>query len=169
MQVWLLSVAYWLHMAATVVWLGGLFVLAVALPPEPVGAGDRHPHDDPRRPLQARLQPLSWLSLALLIGTGLLQMSANPHYEGFLTIANRWSLAILAKHLTFILMIAVTAYQTWRLGPELERIGWLRAKRPEETDPGAVATLQARMRRLSRLNLALAVIVLALTALARTA
>lgn len=159
---WALTLAYWVHMAATVAWIGGLFYQGLIL--EPVLA--RFVDPDQIAPLLAslrrRFQPLAWMSLALLFASGLTQMAGSPNYEGFLVIQNRWAAAIIAKHLTIFLMIAVAAYQTWVLHPELERAALRKAS-------DQVGELAGRQNRSHRLNIALSIVVLGLTAIARTA
>lgn len=151
----MLALAFWLHMAATVVWIGGLFYQSVVLAPALASV------EDPAallERLQKRFQPLAWLSLAVLVGTGLVQMSANANYEGLLSIANPWSQAIFAKHLAIGLMLLVAAYQTWVLQPRLAREAML----------GAAEGSRRRFARLAQINLVLGILVLGLTALART-
>lgn len=152
----MLALAYWLHMAATIVWIGGLFFQSVILAPLLAQVSERARLLER---LQQRFQPLAWLSLAVLIGTGLLQMSASPNYQGLLSIANPWSRAIFAKHLAIAAMFAVAAYQTWVLQPRIARLAMLEA----------ADDAQRRFQRLARINLALGILVLGLTALARTA
>jgi len=119
---WALAASYWLHMAATVAWLGGLAAFSIFTLPlvnsfidlgEKVRALER---------TQKKLDPLGWLGLAVLTGTGLVQMSANPNYEGFLSIVNQWALAILLKHIVFLGMVGLSAYITWSVLPELRRL-----------------------------------------------
>lgn len=152
----MLALAYWLHMAATIVWIGGLFFQSVILAPALGEVSDRAALLER---LQNRFQPLAWLSLAALIGTGLIQMSASPHYQGLLSIANPWSRAIFAKHLAIAAMFAVAAYQTWVLQPRISRLALL----------DQAADSRRRFNRLARINLAMGILVLGLTALARIA
>lgn len=160
---WALSAAYWLHMLATVVWIGGLAALALVVLPAARGLGDESYADLLER-IQRRLDPFSWLSLAVLAGTGLFQMSASPNYEGFLAFTNRWAVAILIKHLLFFAMTGIAAYLTWGILPGLRRAALLRARGKETPEAASLARREAS---LIRLNLALAVLVLALTAVAR--
>ncbi len=163
-----ITIAYWLHMLATVIWIGGLAAVAIfvlpaarkALPPAEFSALFSH--------LQARLQQVGWFSLALLAVTGMFQMSASPFYEGFFAITNPWAMAILVKHLVIGLMIVVGAYMTWGLLPALRRTALLRAA-GRSVDEAWIASLERQETWLLRLNLALSVVVLALTALARAA
>jgi uncharacterized membrane protein len=161
---WALSLAYWLHMLATIVWIGGLAALSLLVLP---AARQRMPAGDLAtflHQLQIRLDPLAWLSLAVLTATGLFQMSANPNYQGFLAFSNLWARAILLKHIAFFLMVVLSAYLTWGLLPALRRAALLRAK--GRSMPG-VEQMQRRELWLVRLNLLLGVIILGLTALAR--
>lgn len=161
---WGLSVAYWLHMLATVIWIGTLAALALVVFPAARRALDGQAFATLLSGLQKRIDPLGWFCLAILVGTGLFQMSAHPNYEGFLVIDDRWGMAILIKHLIIGGMIAVSAYMTWFLLPELRRNVLCQAQ-GQEVNPA----LQRRSLLLLNLNLILAVFVLALTAIARAA
>jgi uncharacterized membrane protein len=160
---WGLSAAYWLHMLATVVWIGTLAALALVVIPAARRALDAQAFAALLGSLQKRTDPLGWFCLALLTGTGLFQMSASPNYEGFLVISSSWGMAILVKHLAFGLMIAASAYMTWFLLPELRRNA-LRQSQGQATNPA----LERRSLLLLNLNLILAVFILALTAIARS-
>src|SRR3989304_4125630 len=120
--VWALSLAYWLHMLATILWIGGLSAVVLLVLPAARQGLEVGQYARLLDKIQRRLDPLGWLSLAVLLGTGLFQMSANPHYTGLLTISNRWAVAILIKHLVFLVMIAVSAYLTWGLFPDRKSV-----------------------------------------------
>jgi len=156
-----LSLTYWLHMLATVVWIGGLAALSILVIPTARGALEPGAYSRLLEGIQRRIDPLGWLCLAVLVSTGLFQMSANPNYYGFLAINNRWALAILLKHLVFIGMTIASAYLTWGVLPDLRRA----ALRRNEAE---AQHLQQREALLLRLNLFLGVVILALTALARS-
>ncbi len=155
-----LTIAFWLHMAATIVWIGGLFYQAVVVNP----ALERFPDQRGRlaNDLRRRFQPLAWLSLFVLIGTGLLQMSGNPNYEGLFAVSNPWSRSILAKHVAIGVMVLVAAYQTWVLNPRLSLLALKQEAAASDQVAGDIS-------RLNRVSLALGMLVLGLTALARTA
>lgn len=164
MPPWALSIAYWLHMLATVAWIGSLASLALLVLPAAQRALDSHAYALFLESLQRRLDPLGWFSLALLAATGMFQMSANSHYHGFLAIDSPWAAAILIKHGVYLLMIMVSAYLTWGMLPQLRR-AVLRLSHGK--DAPDLEKFQRRSNWLLRLNLFLAVIVLGLTALAR--
>ncbi|MFM8321969.1 MAG: CopD family protein [Chloroflexota bacterium] len=165
---WALSTAYWLHMLATVTWIGGLAALAIFVLPAARRSLTPESYASFLAALQTRFDPLAWFSLALLAGTGMFQMSASPSYAGFLAIDSAWAAAILVKHLVFGGMAAVSGYLTWGLLPALRRLA-LRRAAGAAGDPAEALRLERRQTRLLNLNLALGVVVLLLTAIARSA
>jgi uncharacterized membrane protein len=161
---WALSLAFWLHMLATVAWIGGLVALVIIVLPAARRSLTPDSYARLLEQIQRRLDPLAWLSLAVLLVTGLFQLSANPNYEGFLNFSNRWAISILIKHILFIGMIGISAYLTWGILPSLRRIAMLQAKGMETED---VENLQKREAFLLRINLILGLLILGFTALAR--
>lgn len=164
MPFWVLSLAYWLHMLATLAWIGGLATLALFILPiahHLLTSGD---YINLMERLQRRLNPLAWISLAVLLATGLFQMSASPQYQGLLAINNRWAVAILIKHVLFFVMVGVSSYLTWWLMPELRRTVMLQARKDNQPN---MAHLHRREEWIIRLNLLLGILILGLTALAR--
>lgn len=161
---WALTLIYWVHMLATVTWLGGLgflvfLVLPLAQRTQPPGEFAAY-----LETIQRRLDPIIWLCVLLLLATGLFQMSANPNYDGMLAISNRWAAAILIKHLVFIGMIGVNALMSWSVLPGLKRVALMRLK---GVDAPEAQKLRKQEIFLLRLNLGLGILVLGLTALAR--
>ncbi len=159
----LLVASLFLHLLATVVWLGGLFLLTLLVWPET----RRSLSENPERyrllgRLRKRFQPLTWLSLAVLIVTGLFQMTADPHYEGMLQFGSPWSRAILLKHVALVGMVGCGILLQWRVAPALERLGWLLER--ERGDAAEWARLRRQEVRLARISVALALLVLIFTA-----
>jgi uncharacterized membrane protein len=161
---WALSIAYWLHMLATVVWIGGLAALGLFVLPAARKALEPGAYAAFMAGLQTRFDPLGWFSLALLGATGMFQMSAHPAYEGFLAIDNTWAAAILVKHVLFFGMAGLSAYLTWGLLPQMRRLA---LKKAQAGGPESQA-LDQRQQRLLALNLALGILILLLTAIARS-
>lgn len=163
---WALSIAYWLHMLATVLWIGGLALLSLLVLPSARKTLDIQAYADFIDDLRRRLDSLGWLSIAILLASGMIQMSASEHYEGFLSIKNLWAGAILVKHLLFSLMVGLSSYVTWVILPGLRKSALLRAMGKESAD---FETLQQRSILLMQVNMVLGIGVLLLTAIARSA
>lgn len=161
----LLAFSLFLHLLATVVWLGGLFLLTLLVWPET----RRRLADHPQRyrlldGLRQRFQPLSWLSMLVLLVTGLFQMTADPHYEGMLQFNNPWSRAILLKHVAMAGMVICGVLLQWRVAPALRRAGWLLDQ--GRSDAAEWRRLRRQELRLARMSVALGVLVLLFTAMA---
>jgi uncharacterized membrane protein len=164
----ILTAAYWLHMAATVVWIGGLFFQSALLYPILVDSHWTAETLTLVQRLEKRFRPMVWLGLTVLIGTGLTQMTSNPNYEGLLTFRNRWSQVMLLKHAAVVGMMLVAAFQTWVLQPRLSHDLLRRTLKSGPSDDEATRSPRS-LQRYIRLNFVLGILVLALTAVARTA
>lgn len=163
--IWALTVAFWLHMLATVIWVGSLAILSIIILPVAKNKIAEKDYAPFLHAVNKKLDPLGWFGLTVLTVTGLIQMSSNSNYDGFLAINNAWGRAILFKHITFFSIIAISAYQTWLLAPALEREAIKKAKGIATNQP----YLETRREKLIRLNLFLGAIVLLFTSLARVA
>jgi uncharacterized membrane protein len=167
MPTWVLTAAYAIHLLATVVWIGGLVFQAIFLLPATQSRLEPPMQLRLMTALRRRFTPLAWLSLALLTATGLTQMVAHPAYEGVLAIGDRWSAAIFAKHLAILLMVGAAAYQSLSIHPAYERLLLFQSK--VDAAPEDISDLDRSTRQLLWINLILSVVVLILTAVARTA
>ncbi len=162
-----LALIYWLHMLATVAWVGSLASLALLVAPVARKVLKASEQAAFLGQMQLRLQNLGWLSLALLAVTGMFQMSASPNYHGFLAIANPWAVAILSKHLAIGAIVLVNLYLAFALTPARRRAELRQSRGAGEA--GVLDRLLRREMALLWVNLGLSGLVLALTAVARTA
>ena len=163
MPSWALASIFWLHLMATVTWIGSLVSISVLV--LPISKRSLKPVDELALldGIQKRLEPIAWFSVSLLVATGLFQMSVNPHYNGFLSTSGQWSLALLSKHILVASLITVSAVHTWDVLPAMRR-ALMRRQKPDEEE---VLRLQRRERALLRASLVLAALVLLATAVMR--
>jgi uncharacterized membrane protein len=161
---WALALTFWLHLLATVTWVGSLAGISFLILP----AMQRTLNPETQlvfiEAMQKRLEPIAWFCMSLLLVTGLFQMSVNPHYDGFLSVSTQWSLAILTKHLLGIIMVVVSAIQTWEVIPAIRR-AIVKSKKTKNTQE--LDALRRREILLLRMNFGLAVLILLATAFAR--
>jgi uncharacterized membrane protein len=161
---WALLLSFWLHMFATVVWIGGLATLAIIVIPVMRRTLKPLEFSDWLTILNKRLDPIGWLCLGLLIFTGLIQMEDNTNYVGLLAVSNQWSQAIFVKHILFLGMVLVSAYMTWVLAPALQRTAILGARnRKLSTELPS----SGRLHQMITINFILGMLVLIFTAIAR--
>lgn len=138
-----------LHDLFTVVWIGGLFALALVVLPVALGMWGRGP--EVRRlmdAIQRRLSPLVFISILGLAVTGALLARRNPAFRGLFSFDNPYSAALALKHAVVLLMVAVAL---------LRRVALRDAAQPPRA---AVERLKGA---LLYLNLALGVLVLLLS------
>ena len=159
-----LLLSFWLHMLATILWLGGLATLSIWLIPSLRASLSAEAYANWVTKVNNKMSAVGWLSIATLTVTGLVQMGANPFYEGLFAFANNWALALLLKHIVFFGMIAISAYITWGLTPNLQHAALLRAR---DGSSDQEETLIKRFQQLMAFDLLLGIITLAFTAFAR--
>jgi len=158
-----LALSLFFHIAATVIWIGGILLITFLVVPElnQVLAEQPALYQLLTR-LRVRFTILGNLALTVLIVTGLLQMSTDPNYEGLLRFSNRWSQALLLKHVLIIVMALCGLLLQFGVAPALERASLLRERGLGERDEWA--RLQRRERRLTILIALLALAILAASA-----
>lgn len=162
---WALTASFWLHMLATVSWVGGQAIISLILIPLGRKTLPEEGFQNLISRINKRMSGIGWFSLMILIGTGLIQINANESQSGFLSVTTDWGLAITIKLVVFGVILALTAYQTWSIAPIIERTAILQSR--GKTPPVEMAALRQREVQLMRVNLALSIIVLLLTAVAR--
>lgn len=168
-----LAILYAIHLLAAVLWIGGLIVFALVvlpgarrvlsdLPTDKTAA--QHPVAAMLVELERRFNPLANLSLVVLIATGMLQMSVDENYGGFLQFNNTWAWAMLFKHLAVGGMTVIAGYVALVLEPERRRLQTLAlANRPDDLGSRRLTDRRAR---LAKLNLASGLLTLLFTAVA---
>lgn len=162
-----LAVSYFIHLVATITWIGGLFLMVIVVWPTARKAMNAQDQSGTllkfMENLRRRFTPLANLSLIALLLTGLIQMSSDSHYKGVLVIDDDWSRALFIKHIGFIGMMIVGAIMQFAVTPALDRASLLARKGRDAPD---LERLQHRERQLTALNLALGFLVLLFTAFA---
>lgn len=154
---WALSIAYGFHLVATAAWIASLAILSFLLKNETNPVYDK---------IQQRLETIGWFCAILLLGSGMIQLSANPNYTGFLEIKGLWAIVILIKHILFAIMLGINAWLSWGISPQIRRE---RLRLSKKGTLNHLNLLNAKFYRLIRLNTALFILVLVLTAVARAA
>ncbi len=161
----IVSLSFFLHLIATVAWIGGLVTLALVV--QPIlnrVVTDAKEYARLVEAVQKRFQPIANLSLAVLILTGMVQTFSSPFYKGFLRFDNTWSLAILFKHIAILGMIIIAGVITFSVQPAIQRNALLIAN--GIVDETAIVKLRTQQTRLMRIDLVLSILVLIFTAIA---
>ncbi|GAB4520970.1 MAG: hypothetical protein OHK0046_31760 [Anaerolineae bacterium] len=159
----ILAISLFFHLMATVIWVGGLLITVLLIWPEARRTLESTPAlIDLLRRLRKRFTPFGNLSLAVLIVTGLVQMSLDPNYNGVLNFENTWSQVILLKHIAIVLMIVTGVLLQYGVFPALERTSLLLERGKGNAEEWE--TLRQREIRLTWVNVILGVMVLGFSA-----
>ena len=150
-------------MLATVTWIGSLAAINLLVLPASHRTLKLADQLSFTAALQKKLEPLAWFCMGILLVTGLFQLSTSPHYDGFLSLSTQWSFTILIKHGLAVIMVVVSAIQTWEVLPAIHRTLMKKGK----ADENELARLQRKEVIILRINLALSALILGATALAR--
>lgn len=157
------AISYFLHLIATVIWLGGMALLVLVIWPLAERQSASSDNASLLNAIEKRFRPLANLSLLVLLMTGVVQTAEDEQYGGLLDFSNGWSQAMLAKHIAFFGMVGIVAFLQFGLSPALERTRLLAKK---NLGAGDVAALTRRERRLTQINFGLGLVVLFFTAIA---
>ena len=141
-----LATSLFVHLVSTALWIGGLLVTMILVNPQV----RRALADSPNlyrtlSRLRNGFYPISNLCLAALITTGLFQMTADPNYDGFLTIENTWSQVMLVKHIAIGIMAILGLSLQYGVAPALERYSLL-LDQQKGTDETSEAWARLRQR-----------------------
>ena len=148
----ILAVSYWLHLTATVVWIGGIaFILFIAIPSakQVLGADAGKLMGE----ISKRFTPIANYSIIFIVVTGAALTGFNKQFSGIGNFGNSWSLSLIMKHVLVFVMVAIHFYRGLVLAPKIAR-----------TEPAAEkALLQKLSLNLVKVNFCLGVIVLLLS------
>jgi copper transport protein len=99
---------FFVHLVVTILWIGGLFVLALAVMPaarEALG----HRAGVVMRPVMRRFGPLALIGLLGAAPTGVYLGLADPSHPGELFgLATTWSVLLVTKSVLFLVLAALT-------------------------------------------------------------
>ena len=111
------AIVTFLHDLFTVVWIGGLITLGVIVMPSArkvVGAGPQLKQlmDTIRR----RLSVLVYVSIVVLMVTGMLMANRSPAFQGLFNFGNAYSTVLTVKHILVLVMVGLALYRSLVLG-----------------------------------------------------
>jgi uncharacterized membrane protein len=116
----ILATIYWLHLIATVIWIGGItFILFIALPSAKQVLGS-----DAGKlvgEISKRFTPIANYSILFLIVTGIALTGLNKQFLGIGNFGNNWTLILTVKHVLVLGMIVVHFYRGLVLTPKIVR------------------------------------------------
>lgn len=156
------SVIDWLHLLATVAWIGGVFINNLVLSPSARESLEPPVMGHFMSSYMKRFRVLAYVSMGVLVLTGVIMMLFSPNYAGGFDLSSLWALFLLLKHILVVVLIIIGVYILEVLNPKMERAG---AKGPSPE----VAKLQALLRKLGMTSFAVGLLILLFTAVTSVA
>ena len=161
----------WLHLIATVVWIGHIVNSFILFTPLSKRYVPESSYGDFLANYRRRDQPIALSTIATFFVTGLGLMLLDPEYQGLGSIfANSWSIMVFAKHVIVLVMVGLGIYMGTAIMPRLAK-AWSELASEEITH----STTNPRVTGLERLRnivayslLVLSLVVLLLTAIGET-
>jgi putative copper resistance protein D len=150
------TIIHFLHLLATVVWIGGMIFLEAVFYPS-LGAIDPQQAGKALSVVAKRFTIVAWSCIVILIITGLLKTPSGWLFDTSSTIG----IILLVKHLLIVAVIIVSIIITFVVAPKLISA----FPKPGESPTPAFLKSQQRIKVLSGTNLIIGVLILLLTTL----
>jgi uncharacterized membrane protein len=162
MNLLILTTCHFLHLIATVVWIGGiLMILLVLLPGAKASMESGSMISGLMKEISNRFTPMANISIIVLIITGIVSAFYDKNFTNILDFRNHWNQVMILKHLFVASMIIIHFYRGLILNPKIARLS-------AEPDESGIAKLKQYSLNLVWINLFLGLIVLFLSAIIST-
>jgi len=151
------SVIDWLHLLATVAWIGGVFINNLALSPSARESLEPPAMGRFMASYMRRFRVITYVCMGVLVVTGVIMMLFSPKYTGGFDSSSTWAIFLLLKHILVVVLIIIGIYILEVLNPKMGRAG-AQGPSPE------VAKLQALLRKLGMASFGVGLLILLFTA-----
>ncbi len=154
-----LAVVNWLHLLATVLWIGGMAVNILVLMPSVKESLEPRIAGGFLASVMKRFRLLVYSSISLLVATGVVIMLFSRSYLGPLQLGNAWSQVLIVKHVFVAVLILLAVYGFEVLAPKVRSVA-AQGPSPE------LAGLQKLQMKVATVAFLLGVVILLLTGIA---
>ena len=116
----LIIACYWIHLVATVLWIGGIiFIIFIVIPSsgQVLGAESGKLMGE----ISKRFTPLANYSIILLFVSGIVLAGLNNQFSGVRILESNWTMALILKLVLFFSMTAIHFYRGLVLAPKMMR------------------------------------------------
>jgi uncharacterized membrane protein len=153
----IMSAMNWLHLLATVAWIGGVLINVIVL--SPAAKESLEPPMMMRLwgAVMKRFRVIVYVCMAVFIGTGIVMMFMNSAYGDTFDFGDTWTLFLVIKHILVLILIIVGIYMLEGVFPKLKKLA---AKGPSPE----LGKAEKRQKVVGATSLILAVLILICTA-----
>ena len=151
------TIVDWLHLLATVSWIGGIFIIAFIVSPSVEESLEPPVRLRFMSSYIKRFRVMAFVSMGVLVITGVAMMLFDPQHAGIYGPDTTWGLFLMLKHIFVLILIILAIYILRVLLPGIEKAG---SKGPSPE----MAKLQNRQKTISIISFMVALLVLLFTA-----
>lgn len=150
------------HLLATVVWIGGIFMILLVILPGAKASLDSAPMiSGLMREITKRFTPMANISIVVLIVSGIVAACYDTNSKNILDFRNYWNQMMILKHVFVASMIIIHFYRGLVLNPKIARLS-------AELEESGIAKLKKYSLNLVWINFLLGLAVLILSAIIST-
>ncbi|MGD2294283.1 MAG: DUF4149 domain-containing protein [Candidatus Aminicenantes bacterium] len=151
----LITLMNWIHLFATVAWIGGITTMIFVVSPGVKAALEPPVIGKLMDVLVKRMKMLVYINAALLIVTGFVLQGLNPAYADY-GFGSRLPAILVIKHILILIMIILGIYVSEKVGPKISKLA---AKGPSPE----IGRLQKKQVSIGFINFILGLLVLLLS------
>jgi uncharacterized membrane protein len=161
MNLIVLSLSHFIHLFATVIWIGGIFMVLLVILPSARTSLESTAMAALMKEITGKFTPLANASILVMVITGIIIALYKEKFGGFFNMGDFWNGTLVVKHLLVALMIIIHFYRGLVLAPRVGKLSAQAAGSPSLSSQ--VARLQKLSLNLIKANFALGIIVLLAT------
>lgn len=148
MSLFILSLSHFLHLMATVIWIGGIvMILLVILPGAKESLESALMTKRLMKEITKRFTPMANISILIVILTGLVIAYYEKKFTGLLKFDNLWNSVMFLKHFLVVVMVIIHFYRGLMLNPIIGRLS-SKINESKVTSP-----ISSRVQRLQKFSL----------------
>ncbi len=112
----------WLHIMATIFWIGGMFTNFIILRPalgkalSPIDAGKL------MGVIMKRTRIVVYISIVIIGVTGIPLKIINPNYISIINFENNWEIVSFIKHICYGILVLLAVYTFEVLAPKMSKL-----------------------------------------------
>lgn len=112
----------WLHIMATITWIGGMFVNFIVLRPVVTKVLDPATAGKFMQTLMKRFKVVIYTSIVLLGVTGIPLKIINESYISIINFENNWEIVSFIKHFCYGILVVLSVYSFEILSPQIAKV-----------------------------------------------
>jgi len=117
------TIVDWLHLLATVSWIGGIFIIVFVIAPSAQESLEPPIRGRFMSSYIKRFRVMAFICMGVLVVTGVVMTLLSPQYAGGYGPGTTWGLFLMLKHIFVVILIVLAVCILQVLLPKIEKAG----------------------------------------------